>query len=84
MTIFLKGDLGDFSKLNGVFWDLGKFSYTLGVAPSLDSSDHQDDITFLIGNPYNPSFTTVTVRGPYLTYTPQKLTDRPWKVTWPQ
>ena len=22
-------------------------------------------ITFFIGNPYNPSFTTVTVRGPY-------------------
>ena len=25
-------------------------------------------ITFLIGNPYNPSFTTVTVRGPYPIY----------------
>ncbi len=25
-------------------------------------------ITFLIGNPYNPSFTTVTVRGPYPKY----------------
>ena len=25
-------------------------------------------ITFLIGNPYNPSFTTVTVRGPYPNY----------------
>ena len=25
--------------------------YVLGVAPSQDSSDHQDDITFLIGNP---------------------------------
>ena len=25
-------------------------------------------ITFLVGNPYKPSFTTVTVRGPYPMY----------------
>ena len=45
-----------------------KTSYKLGVAPSQDASDHQDDITFLVGDPYKPSFTTVTLRGPYPSY----------------
>ena len=27
------------------------------------NSDHQDDITFLVGDPYKPSFATVTGRG---------------------
>ena len=39
----------------------------LDVAPSQDASDHQDYETFLVGNPYKPSFTTVTVRGPHPT-----------------
>ena len=30
------------------------------------------NITFLVGDPYKPSFTTVTVRGPYSTFTLQK------------
>ena len=42
--------------------------YILGVAPSQDASDHQDDITFLVGDPYKPSFPTVTGRGPYPSY----------------
>ena len=36
--------------------------------PSQDSSDHQDDITFLVGNPYKPFFATVTGKGPHPTY----------------
>ena len=32
------------------------------------NSDHQDYYIFRIGNPYKPSFTTVTVRGPYPRY----------------
>ena len=38
------------------------------MAPSQDSSDHQDDITFLVGNPYKPLFATVTGKGPHPTY----------------
>ena len=37
-------------------------------------------ITCLIGNPYNHSFTTVTVRGPYPRYMPcigSKTTNQP-------
>ena len=36
---------------------------TLDLPPTQDSSDHQDDITFLVGNPYKPSFATVTGWG---------------------
>ena len=43
-------------KINGV-------GYILGLPPSQDSSHHQDDITFLVGDPYKPSFATVTGRG---------------------
>ena len=45
-----------------------KSSYGLDVAPSQDASDHQDFVTFSVGDPYKPSYTTVTVRGPYPTY----------------
>ena len=31
------------------------------------------NITFLVGDPYNPSFATVNERGPHLNYTPQSL-----------
>ena len=33
------------------------------MAPSQDASDHQDDTTCLIGNPYEPSFTTGILGG---------------------
>ena len=29
---------------------------SIGLPPTQDASHHQDDITFLIGNPYKPSF----------------------------
>ena len=35
------------------------------VWPPHNNSDHQVDITFLVGDPYKPSFPTVTGRGPY-------------------
>ena len=37
--------------------------------PPHSNSDHQDYEPFLIGNPYKPSFTTVTMRGPHPKYT---------------
>ncbi len=40
----------------------------LGVAPSQDSSAHQDYETFSVGGPFKPSFTTVTGRGPHPNY----------------
>ena len=43
--------------------------YTLGCPPSQDSSHHQVDITFLLGDPYKPSFATVTGRGDNPRYT---------------
>ena len=42
--------------------------YNLGVAPSQDASHHQDYEPVLIGNPYKPSFATVTGRGPHPRY----------------
>ena len=36
---------------------------SLELPPTQDSSHHQDDIPFLVGNPYKPSFVTVTGRG---------------------
>ena len=41
---------------------LVKLGFDLGCPPSQDASDHQDDITFLVGDPYKPSFATVTGR----------------------
>ena len=35
----------------------------LGLPPTQDSSHHQDDITFLVGNPYKPSFATGILGG---------------------
>ena len=40
----------------------------LGMAPSQDTSDHQDCYIFiniLVGNPYKPLFATVTRKGPH-------------------
>ena len=37
--------------------------WSLGCPPSQDSSHHQDYETFLVGDPYKPSFATVTGRG---------------------
>ena len=37
--------------------------YELGCPPSQDTSHHQDYETFLVGDPYKPSFATVTGRG---------------------
>ena len=37
--------------------------YRLGCTPSQDASHHQVDIIFLVGDPYKPSFATVTGRG---------------------
>ncbi len=42
---------------------VGHMCYVLGVAPSQDASDHQDYEPFLVGDPYKPSFATVTGRG---------------------
>ena len=47
-----------------IFFDCDIHSRILGVAPSLQQWP-PGLLHFLIGNPYNPSFTTVTVRGPY-------------------
>ena len=35
----------------------------LDLPPTQDASHHQVDITFLVGNPYKPSFATVTGWG---------------------
>ncbi len=43
--------------------------YTLGCPLSQDASHHQDDITFLVGDPYKPSFATVIGRGDNPIYT---------------
>ena len=43
-----------------------------GPWPPHSNSDHQEYYIFRIGDPYKPSFTTVTVRGPYPTFTLQK------------
>ena len=45
-----------------------KKQYICWVWPPHSNSDHQDYETFLVGDPYKPSFTTVTVRGPYPIY----------------
>ena len=37
--------------------------YDLGLPPTQDSSRHQDYYIFRIGNPYKPSFATVTGWG---------------------
>ena len=42
--------------------------YKLGVAPSQDASDHQGYHVFRLGDPYKPSFATVTGKGPPQTY----------------
>ena len=44
-------------------WVVFLYIYTLDMAPSQDSSDHQDYEPFLVGDPYKLSFATVTVRG---------------------
>ena len=41
--------------------------YILGVSP-LTVTVTTRIITFLVGDPYKPAFTTVTVRGPYPRY----------------
>ena len=41
----------------------------LGAAPfPVINSDHQDDIAFLVGDPYKPSFATITGKGDNPTY----------------
>ena len=45
------------------------FVYTLELPPTQDASHHQDAIPFLVGNPYKPSFVTVTGWGVDLMYT---------------
>ena len=37
--------------------------YSLGCPPSQDASHHEDYEPFLVGDPYKPSFATVTGRG---------------------
>ena len=46
-----------------------------GVPPP-SNSHHQDDITFLVGDPYKPSFATVTgTNNPAHTWTHGKMDD---------
>ena len=40
-----------------------QIGYILELPPTQDSSDHQDYEPFLIGDPYKPSFVTITGRG---------------------
>ena len=52
-------------------WIISVLSYTymLGAAPfPVINSDHQDDIAFLVGDPYKPSFATITGKGDNPTY----------------
>ena len=67
-------------KNNGLF-----IGYILGVAPSQDSSHHQDYEPFLVGDPYKPSFPTVTGRGPHPRYATQSCEDynKPWNPSAP-
>ena len=44
-------------------------THTFDMAPSLDSSDHQDYYMFSRGFQPKPSLSTVTGRGPYQTHT---------------
>ena len=44
-------------------WAFGR--YSLGMTSCQDASDHQDDMTFLVGTPFEPLFATVTGRGPH-------------------
>ena len=57
--------------IDGVYW-----GYNLGVAP-LTVTVTTRIITFLVGNPYKPSFPTVTGRGPHPSYNPLILTFDP-------
>ena len=65
-------DLGGNTPIFGSTPQYERDTHTLGVAPSQDASDHQDDITYLVGDSYKPSFPTVTGRGATSnTYTPK-------------
>ena len=46
-------DLGGNTPIFGSTPKYERDSHTLGVAPSQDASDHQDDITYLVGIPIN-------------------------------
>ena len=49
-------------------WCLEVFLSIILIWPPPSNSDHQDSITFSVGNPYKPSFTTATGRGPHPKY----------------
>ena len=57
---------GRTNRVPSFFW-LGFLCYYLDVAP-LTVTVTTMIMTFLVGNPYKPSFTTVTVRGPHPSY----------------
>ena len=58
----------------GFLFQIGTgYGYVLGCPPSQDSSHHQDYETFFVGDPYKPSFATVTGRGDNPSYVHQKL-----------
>ena len=71
-TPFLEVCCSDPREFSLARWDLSVsmfIQYLLGVAPSQDSSEHQDDITLSSrGSRTKPSFTTVTGRGPHPKY----------------
>ena len=50
-----------FGEKSPIMWNVMR--YPLGCSPSQDSSHHQDYEPFLVGDPYKPSFATVTGRG---------------------
>ena len=60
------------------------------VVPLPSNTHHQDDITYLVGNPYKPSFATVTGRGDNPKYVPNgqdkivryKKSIRQGKIMW--
>ena len=49
-------------------FDVFDSPFHLGVAPSQDSSEHQDDYIFSRGSRTKPSFTTGILGGPHPTY----------------
>ena len=74
--------------INGTYWEhifhqqifvysifVGHYQweYKLGCPPSQDASHHQDYYIFRIGDPYKPSFATVTGRGDNPKYKPNQL-----------
>ena len=59
---FIFGDLKDFFQHGLIFTTAGIKMNISWVVPLPSNSDHQI-ITFLVGNPYKPSFATITGKG---------------------